>query len=204
MVWLWSLVFPVSEILTCKPQEFNLKTTTKTRNNHILFDLCACFHVCNFVSFNSVGSGLVVCMTWMPIVKWGSLSWEVMIVYSFSGSKEDSGEGLWWIWGYVVTMTSNDTPQCRIELKVLWEWGCEKPELTKLVIMNHEIFVQIVDINFLQSALYCLNCLKMVLLFSCRAVLVWKCFCCSPVELHLKMLETNTLLDVNWIPLYSW
>jgi hypothetical protein len=45
MVWLWSLVFRVSKTL---------------------FDLCTCFHVCNFVSFDSVGSGLVVCMTWMP------------------------------------------------------------------------------------------------------------------------------------------
>jgi hypothetical protein len=145
MVWLWIrlLCFKNTHLQTTGIQSQNHNKNTKQPPCLI------CVHVfmrATLLVLIVLGSGLVVCTTWMPIVKWGSLSWEVMIVYSCSGSKEDSGEDPWWIWGCVVTMTSNDTPQCRIELKVLWEWGFEKTELTKLVIMNDEIFVQIVDV----------------------------------------------------------
>jgi hypothetical protein len=138
-VWLWIrlLCFKNTHLQTTGIQSQNHNKNTKQPPCLICVHVFMC---ATWLVLIVLGSGLVVCMTWRELELRSNDCLRLFRI------KRRQWGGLWWIWGCVVTMTSNDTPQCRIELKVLWEWGCEKTGLTKLVIINHEIFVQIVDV----------------------------------------------------------
>jgi hypothetical protein len=52
-VWFWDLIFCITKCTHILQKEFKLKNTEYNKN--INFSTCAHFHLCHFVSFDSVG-----------------------------------------------------------------------------------------------------------------------------------------------------